>query len=124
VPIYDYTCESCGRTIEVVHSVHGHGPKACEVCGGRMRKLMSFPTIVFKGSGWAKNDARASSGGSRSRSGGGARPADGEAGSSTPAPAAGGEAGSGTSSSGTSTGGDAGGASTGGDAGGNARAAD
>jgi putative FmdB family regulatory protein len=61
LPVYDYACTECGRTVEVIHGVHGQGPAACEVCGSAMRKLLSPPAIVFKGSGWAKKDARAAS---------------------------------------------------------------
>lgn len=61
MPLYDYACTRCGRTIEVMHGVHGHGPATCEVCGGPMRKVLSPPAIVFKGSGWAKKDARSAS---------------------------------------------------------------
>ena len=60
MPLYDYMCTNCERTVEVMHGVHAHGPKTCEYCGGPMRKLLSPPAIVFKGSGWAKKDARAS----------------------------------------------------------------
>ena len=60
MPIYEYRCTSCGRPVEVVHSIHGTGPEACEVCGGAMRKALTTPAIVFKGSGWAKKDARSS----------------------------------------------------------------
>ncbi|CAN5746318.1 zinc ribbon domain-containing protein [soil metagenome] len=60
MPVYDYACQSCGRQIEVVHGVHDSDPRACTECGGPMRKLLSRPAIVFKGSGWAKNDARSS----------------------------------------------------------------
>jgi putative FmdB family regulatory protein len=56
VPTYDYQCRSCGNRIEVLHGVNNSGPTACTVCGGPMRKLLSSPTIVFKGSGWAKKD--------------------------------------------------------------------
>jgi len=58
VPAYDYECRNCGHRIEVIHGVHDTGPTACEICGGPMRKLLSTPAIVFKGSGWAKKDAR------------------------------------------------------------------
>ena len=58
MPLYDYGCEQCGHSLEVMHGVHGVGPERCERCGGRMRKLLSPPAIVFKGSGWAKKDAR------------------------------------------------------------------
>ncbi len=61
MPVYDYACTQCGRTVEVTHGVHAHGPSVCEVCGGQMRKLLSTPAIVFKGSGWAKKDAQAAS---------------------------------------------------------------
>jgi len=56
VPRYDYICQGCGHILEVIHGVHDSGPERCERCGGEMRKLLSTPTIVFKGSGWAKKD--------------------------------------------------------------------
>jgi putative FmdB family regulatory protein len=59
MPFYDYACQSCGRRIEVIHGVNAQGPETCEACGGPMRKLLSAPAIVFKGTGWAKKDARA-----------------------------------------------------------------
>ena len=58
MPTYDYECRSCGQLVEVLHGVNETGPTACGNCGGPMRKLMSTPNIVFKGSGWAKKDAR------------------------------------------------------------------
>jgi putative FmdB family regulatory protein len=67
VPTYDYGCTICGREVEVMHGVHGHGPASCEHCGGPMRKLLSAPTIHFKGSGWAKKDARDSARSSSAR---------------------------------------------------------
>jgi putative FmdB family regulatory protein len=56
VPIYDYVCTSCGHEVEVVHSVHGHGPSACPQCGGHMRKAIVAAAVHFKGSGWARKD--------------------------------------------------------------------
>ncbi len=58
MPTYDYECRNCGNRVEVLHGVNASGPTACERCGGPMRKLLSTPNIVFKGSGWAKKDAR------------------------------------------------------------------
>ena len=66
MPTYDYVCTACGTRVEVVHGVSQAGPEACTVCGGRMRKAMSSPAIVFKGSGWAKKDARGKPTGSSS----------------------------------------------------------
>ena len=61
MPTYDYICTNCGQRAEVMHSVHAAGPEACPACGGSMRKVVSAPAIVFKGSGWAKKDARSAS---------------------------------------------------------------
>jgi putative FmdB family regulatory protein len=69
VPIYDYACSNCGKTTEVIHGINDSGPRFCPECGaeGTMRKALSRPAIVFKGSGWAKVDRRSSSGSSSSR---------------------------------------------------------
>ena len=62
MPTYDYACAACGHRFEVVHGVHGHGPETCPSCsGGPVRKTFAPPTVVFKGSGWAKVDRRTSS---------------------------------------------------------------
>jgi putative FmdB family regulatory protein len=71
MPIYEYECGSCARRVEVIHGIHSPGPGTCEACGGSLRKLLSPPAIVFKGSGWAKKDAR-SAGAGRSTPGTGA----------------------------------------------------
>jgi putative FmdB family regulatory protein len=58
VPIYEYVCTGCGRRIDVRHTIAENGPDTCEVCGGRLRKALTTPTIHFRGSGWAKKDAQ------------------------------------------------------------------
>jgi putative FmdB family regulatory protein len=55
MPLYDYICEN-GHIVEVMHGVNDSGPAKCDRCGAEMRKLLSTPAIVFKGSGWAKKD--------------------------------------------------------------------
>ena len=57
MPLYDYRCATCAREVEVMHSIHDQGPETCAACGGTMNKVLSPPTIHFKGSGWAKKDA-------------------------------------------------------------------
>ena len=63
MPTYDYTCSSCGRTTEIVHSINSGPPTACPACGaeGTLRKEFNPPTIHFKGSGWAKKDRSSAS---------------------------------------------------------------
>jgi putative FmdB family regulatory protein len=106
VPVYDYACTQCGRTVEVTHGVHAHGPSVCEVCGGQMRKLLSTPAIVFKGSGWAKKDAQAASHARNTQKSTSASGSSGSAAGSATAPAAGGSgesAGAGGSGGATAT---------------------
>jgi putative FmdB family regulatory protein len=67
VPTYDYVCADCGYEMEVMHSVHGHGPGGCPRCGGAMKKAISAPAVHFKGSGWARKER--SSAGIQSRPG-------------------------------------------------------
>lgn len=64
MPLYDYICAKCGHEIEVMHSVHDHGPAVCPVCAGPMKKAIVAPAVHFKGSGWARKE----------RSGGAAKP--------------------------------------------------
>ena len=61
MPTYDYVCGACGHRVEVIHGVHDHGPAECPVCHARaMRKAIVSPTVLYKGSGWAKKDRGAS----------------------------------------------------------------
>jgi len=59
MPIYEYRCLACGSQVEVIHGIAAQGPAECAACGGAMRKALTAPAIHFRGSGWAKKDARA-----------------------------------------------------------------
>jgi putative FmdB family regulatory protein len=81
MPTYDYVCTACGTRVEVIHGVNESGPTVCISCGGSMRKALSLPTVVFKGSGWAKKEraSGASKADGRARSDDGDdKPADGK----------------------------------------------
>jgi putative FmdB family regulatory protein len=68
VPTYDYQCRSCGTVTEVIHAMADDGPSVCEVCGGKLRRVL-FPTgIIFKGSGFYRTDSRAAASSSASES--------------------------------------------------------
>ena len=57
MPIYEYVCSNCGHRMEVVHSIHGHGPGECPECGGPVKKAFSPPAVHFKGTGWARKES-------------------------------------------------------------------
>lgn len=86
MPTYDYVCRECGRSVEVMHAVHAAGPEACPSCGGPLRKAMSTPAIVFKGSGWAKKERASASHKAAAKAG---ADTDGTAAKSTDTPAGG-----------------------------------
>ena len=45
------------------------GPTVCERCGGVLRRVLFPSGIIFKGSGFYRNDSRASTAGSDNESG-------------------------------------------------------
>jgi putative FmdB family regulatory protein len=68
VPTYQYVCTECGHDFETVQSFSDDALSVCPVCGGRLRKVFNSVGIVFKGSGFYRNDSRekAKSGAGRS----------------------------------------------------------
>ena len=51
MPIYEYECASCGKTLEVIHGVSAPPPESHEGCGGRLQRLASAPTTRVKEGG-------------------------------------------------------------------------
>jgi len=79
VPTYQYRCTECGEDLEVVQKFSDDPLKVCPACQGSLRKVFSPVGIVFKGSGFYRNDSRNGSGpGSGSGSGDGAAKKDKE----------------------------------------------
>jgi putative FmdB family regulatory protein len=56
MPLYEYKCDVCGATFEVIQRFSDPPIEACRTCGGPVRKLLSAPAIQFKGSGWYVTD--------------------------------------------------------------------
>lgn len=56
MPLYEYSCESCGRRTEALQRVSDSPLTVCPHCGGALRKLISAPAFQFKGSGWYQTD--------------------------------------------------------------------
>ncbi len=56
MPIYEYECTKCGNRIEVIQGFSDPPITDCNTCSGKVRKVISSPAIVFKGSGWYVSD--------------------------------------------------------------------
>ncbi|GAA1912826.1 hypothetical protein GCM10009716_23210 [Streptomyces sodiiphilus] len=105
MPTYQYQCTACQEGLEVVQKFTDDALTECPSCAGRLKKVFSAVGIVFKGSGFYRNDSRNASSGSSPASGGSAdKKAEKKTAEKT---SAGGsdsaKSGSGTSSSSTST---------------------
>src|SRR5580658_4103346 len=58
MPTYEYACTSCGEHVEVVQSFRDDPLTECPACSGPLRKVFGSIGVVFKGSGFYKNDSR------------------------------------------------------------------
>jgi putative FmdB family regulatory protein len=64
MPIYEYSCKKCGKTIELIQKFSDPDPKKHQGCGGALTKLVSASGFQFKGTGWYVTDyARKGKGG-------------------------------------------------------------
>jgi len=68
MPIYEYSCHRCGQKFEVRQKFADKPLKIHEECGGEAERLISVPSLHFKGTGWYVTDY-AKSGKSPSTSG-------------------------------------------------------
>ena len=58
MPTYQYQCTECGDTLEVQQSFTDDALTVCPECNGRLRKVFNAVGVVFKGSGFYRNDSR------------------------------------------------------------------
>jgi putative FmdB family regulatory protein len=58
VPTYSYACTECGNRFDAVQAFSDDALTTCPKCSGRLRKLFGSVGVVFKGSGFYRNDSR------------------------------------------------------------------
>ncbi len=56
MPIYEYQCDRCGDSFEVMQRMSDDPLTECEKCGGSLHKVMHPVAIHFKGSGFYTTD--------------------------------------------------------------------
>ena len=67
VPTYQYSCTDCGHFFEIVQSFSDDSLTVCPECEGRLRKVFNAVGVVFKGSGFYRNDSRGQKAGAETR---------------------------------------------------------
>ena len=58
MPTYQYACTECGHAFEQFQSFSDDALTVCPECEGRLRKVFNAVGVVFKGSGFYRNDSR------------------------------------------------------------------
>ena len=61
MPIYRYRCENCGEEIEKIQSINSEPLKECEICGGKLKKMIGMVGIKFSGKGYYVTDNKKAS---------------------------------------------------------------
>ncbi|HEU4332742.1 MAG TPA: FmdB family zinc ribbon protein [Lapillicoccus sp.] len=61
MPTYAYACTACGHAFDAVQKFSDAALTECPECAGRLRKVYTSIGVTFKGSGFYRNDSRASS---------------------------------------------------------------
>ena len=62
MPTYAYACTDCDHSFEAVQKFSDDSLTECPQCHGRLRKVYTNVGVVFKGSGFYRNDSRTESG--------------------------------------------------------------
>ena len=58
MPTYSYACNECDNRFDAVQAFTDDALTDCPKCSGRLRKLFGSVGVVFKGSGFYRNDSR------------------------------------------------------------------
>jgi len=55
MPIYEYSCQGCGKDTEIIQKFSDARLTTCPQCGGHIERLISASAFVLKGGGWYKD---------------------------------------------------------------------
>ena len=58
MPTYQYACTECGHAFDQFQSFSDDALTECPECHGKLRKVFNAVGVVFKGSGFYRNDSR------------------------------------------------------------------
>ncbi|QNE18725.1 FmdB family transcriptional regulator [Kribbella qitaiheensis] len=117
MPTYQYQCTECGNSLEVRQSFTDDALTVCPNCDGALRKVFNAVGVVFKGSGFYRNDSRStgtSSVPAKSESGSKSESASSSSSSDSGSSSSNGSSSNGSSSNGSSSNGSSSSSSSGG----------
>jgi putative FmdB family regulatory protein len=56
MPLYEYSCDKCKHTFELMRNVNETTKVNCPKCGLEAKKMISATSFQLKGTGWYKTD--------------------------------------------------------------------
>lgn len=56
MPVYEFRCEACGATAELLLALGDNGPRPCEACGGELRQRLSRVAVKYGSWGFTATD--------------------------------------------------------------------
>ncbi len=56
MPLYDYSCEKCGKRFELMRSMSDNSQVTCPDCASVCKKNVTTTSFMLKGTGWYKTD--------------------------------------------------------------------
>ena len=59
MPTYSYRCTECSTAFDIQQAFTDDSLTVCPTCGGALRKVFSAVGVSFSGSGFYRNDSRA-----------------------------------------------------------------
>ncbi|GAB2605340.1 FmdB family zinc ribbon protein [Kocuria arenosa] len=105
MPVYAYACKDCGHAFDIRQSFSEDALTVCPECDGGLRKKFNTVGVVFKGSGFYRNDSRSAGADSGASTAAAAGTAPAATATKTAAPATAGAGASSSSSASTTAGG-------------------
>jgi len=63
MPFYEYECTKCKHQTEIFQKISDRPIRRCELCKGKMRRLISQTSFQLKGTGWYVTDYASKKGG-------------------------------------------------------------
>jgi putative FmdB family regulatory protein len=69
MPFYEYECAKCKHQAGIFQKISDPPVKRCELCNGKMKRLISQTSFQLKGTGWYVTDYASKTGGNDGKTG-------------------------------------------------------
>ena len=64
MPLYEYECQQCHKHTEKIQKFSDAEITVCPFCSGKLERVITAPSVQFKGGGWFSDGYASAKGGS------------------------------------------------------------